>query len=91
MVEYPYGRSGEPLCYYNDAVSEAKLKKSSEVGDNELELDGSTAYLYEAPSEDDTGRGHFSVWERTHEDRFEQVEGVSGDDGMCYEKFEDRK
>lgn len=89
MTDYPYGRSGEPICYYKGEVSEEDLRVSGGLGDNEVHFDGDTVYLYEAPAEDDPGRGHYSVWHKMDDGRYKQGDAISGDDGMCYDKFQE--
>jgi hypothetical protein len=90
MTDYPYSRSGEPVCYYKGEVSERELRESAEVGDNQVVFDDDRVYLYEAPAEDDPGRGHFTVWNKKDDGRFKQGDAISGDDGMCYKKFSQR-
>ena len=90
MTEYPYGRQGILNCYNEDKVRLDELVNSGNDLDNECYVDGDTVYLYEAPIEQDSGRGYYSVWEHETEDVFTQVNAMSGDDGMIYERFENR-
>lgn len=87
METYPYGRSGNAMCYYETTVTKDQLQKSGETGDNEVFFVDNLAFLYEAPQEDDTGRGHYSKWQQTVNNKYEKIDGVSGDDGMCYTRF----
>lgn len=89
MVEYPYGRNGEPHCHYQETATRDELAQSGAIGDNEVVFDGDTVYLYEAPSDDDPARGHFSEWQRQDNGQYTQTNGISGDDGMCYKRFND--
>lgn len=89
MTEYPYGRNGEVVCYYESKVTEDELRLSGDIGDNEVYFDGDTVYLYEAPMEDDPGRGHYSVWVPSESGQYKQEDSISGDDGMCYERFKE--
>lgn len=91
MVSYPYGRSGYPELYqyHNSRVTKADFQNSAEIGDNEVHFGEDYVYLYEAPAEDDPGRGHYSMWEKADEG-YRQVAGMSGDDGMIYDKFQNR-
>lgn len=95
MVEYPYGRSGEPLVYYqhNSTVPKEEFQETEDVGDNEVQFgDDGLLFVYEAPAEDDPGRGHYSVWEEVDDGAsYDQIEGMSGDDGMMFEKFQNRE
>lgn len=88
MTDYPYGRSGYPHCHSKDTATKNQLEASAETGDNEIHIKGNTIYLYEAPMEQDPGRGHYSVWEQVEGDTYKQVSDISGDDGMCYENFQ---
>jgi hypothetical protein len=90
MTEYPYGRSGEPLRFYDEVATEQDLRETADIGDNQVYITKDKIYVYEAPSEDDPARGHFSVWESTTEGVFKQVSGISGDDGMCYKKYKEK-
>lgn len=90
MTNYPYGRSGYPHCHSKETATENQLRASAETGDNDIIVTGNTIYLYEAPMEDDPGRGYYSVWENVDENTYEQTQGISGDDGLCYEKFQDQ-
>lgn len=88
MSDYPYGRKGTALVFYQDRVDEDAFDVTETAGDNEVKRDGETVYVYEAPQEDDKGRGHFSTWEPADSGTgYIQVDGISGDDGMIYEKF----
>lgn len=89
---YPYGRQGNPRCYYNEQVSLAQLKQSGRFEDNAVKFFDAerVAVLYEAPAEDDPARGHYSVWTaRGGKQTYRKVEDkcITGDDGMCFEKF----
>jgi len=94
MVSYPYGRSGEPLVYYqhNSEVPKEEFQETEEVGDNEIKFSEEYLYVYEAPSEDDPGRGHYSIWKEVNDGEFyKQESSMSGDDGMIFEKFQNQE
>lgn len=88
MDEYPYGRKGYPHCFYQDTATKSEFESSTRTGDNEMTIEGDIVYLYEAPTDDDKGRGHYSIWRHVDADEYEKVGAISGDDGMCYEKYE---
>lgn len=95
MVEYPYGRQGTAVVFYQDRIDESAFDAVTEdfdgemQNDNEVKRKGGKVYVYEAPMQDDPGRGHFSIWEPADTGTgFIQVEGISGDDGMIFEKFQ---
>lgn len=85
--EEPYDHSGEPLCHYDEKVTENQLLESAEVGDNRVKFSGENAVLYEAPDDEDPNRGYFSKWEKDSEGMYVRVDDISGDVGMCFEKF----
>jgi hypothetical protein len=89
---YPYGRRGVAYCHYKDSVSRTTLVESADIVDNAVTFydNGRVAVLYEAPTEKDPVRGHFSVWTpRGSTDNYQKVESMTGDDGMIYEKYND--
>lgn len=92
MVEddYPYGRKGYPFCFHNGPVPREKLEDSGDFKDNEVsfEAGGETVYLYEAPAEDDTGRGHYSIWNHMGGGMYECEYAISGDDGSMYDNYQ---
>lgn len=89
MTSYPYGRRGIVSLYSEDTASLDELKSAGQQLDNETHKDGDTIYLYEAPVEQDPGRGYYSVWVRDGSHTYTQKEAMSGDDGMIYELFTD--
>lgn len=95
MVEYPYGRQGTAVVFYQDRVDEDAFDAVEEdfdgtvQNDNEVKRKDGRVYVYEAPMKDDPGRGHFSIWEAADTGTgYIQVEAISGDDGMIFEKFQ---
>lgn len=90
MPNYPYGRRGRPVKFYDEKATKSELKEAATVGDNEVSVEGELIYLYEAPAEDDPARGHFSAWKETSDGMFEKQDAISGDDGMCYKKYKNK-
>jgi len=88
MTEYPYGRSGSPIVFYQDTATDSDFEKVKNTGDNEIKRKGGSVYVYEAPADDDTGRGHLSEWEQQDDESYTPVDKISGDDGMIYDKFQ---
>lgn len=90
MVNYPYGRSSTGrIISYSDEQAIQNLK--SVTGDDECHKlnkeEHNFIIRYDAPREDDTGRGHISIWVQFRGTEYNKCYLYTGDDGEVYGKY----
>jgi|AntDeeMinimDraft_4_1070355.scaffolds.fasta_scaffold06059_1 hypothetical protein len=90
--EYPYGRSsGSSIVSYKDIAQKEKLMNIFNDSDDEVcSLNiGEHDFIvrYDAPREDDKGRGHLSIWVQFIGDEYNKCYLKTGDDGEIYKNY----
>ncbi len=89
---YPYGRdSNSSIISYKEISNKRDLLHVYDEDDDEVCVKETDEYKfiirYDAPRENDKGRGHLSIWVNSESDEYYRCYLYTGDDGTIYDKY----